>query len=111
MNNLIYVDSQGVVLLDGQGADIDLEYDESTDQFVVTADCERWADDYLSFMKQYYPTEKPNLEMIEEARSDCKKISGRYSTLREVNRVMERYCNPGDWYEFSWEYEDGTPVE
>lgn len=111
MEDMIYVDGQEVVLLNGQTAYIDLEYNEDADQFVVAADCENWASDYLDFMKQYYPTEKPNMEMIEEARSDCQKISGKYATLKEVNRVMEKYCNPGDWYEFTWEYEDGSPVE
>ena len=110
MNNYIYVDSQTVVLLNGQEADVELEYNEDTDQFVVTADCSRWADDYAEFVRKYYPQDdsKPT---IKEAVDDCSRISGKYSTLREINQRLEKYCNPGHRYEFRWEYEDGSPVE
>lgn len=110
MIDYIYVDSQEVVLANGQTANVELEYDEAIDQFVVTADCENWADDYMEFMKKYYPEDDPT-PTIDEAREDCKQITGRYDTLREVNERLEKYCNPGDWYDFTWEYEDGTPVE
>ena len=110
MNNYIYVDSQAVVLLGGQEADIDLEYDERTDRFVVTAECDRWAYDYVEFNKEYYPLFDPK-PTIEDAVDDCNMISGKYFALAEVNQVLKKYCNPGDWYEFTWEYEDGTPVE
>ena len=62
--DLIYVDGQSVVLMDGQTACVDLEYNENTDQFIITADCENWADDYLDFMRQYYPNETPDMNMI-----------------------------------------------
>lgn len=107
----IYVDGQAVTLLGGQEADIDLEYDERTDEFVLTADCERWIGDFEDFHNRYSPNEPIDNELFDEARADCSRITGRYSTLREINRKLEDYCNPGDWYEFTWEYDDGTPVE
>lgn len=110
MRNLIYVDSQSVVLLDGQRADIDLEYDENKDIFVVTADAEDWIDDMKRFASENHNDDDLS-SLYDEARRDCKKISGKYFTLKEINQVLERYCNDRDWYEFSWQYEDGTEVE
>lgn len=111
MREYIYVDSQGVVLANGQTANVELEYDEATDRFVVTADCENWINDYIYFNKEYYPEETIDEELINDGRDACKFISGKYFTLKEINERLERFCNPGDWYEFTWEYEDGTPVE
>lgn len=109
---MVCIDSQGVLLLNGQAANVELEYDEVRDVFVVTADCEDWADDYRRFTAEYYPEDKDAAEeTIKDAEADCKEISGTYFTLREINNRLDRLCNPGDWYEFTWEYEDGTEVE
>ena len=110
MSDLIFVDTQGVLLLNGQSANVDLEYDEKTDMFIVTADCSSWAEDYREFVRQHYPKDDPE-PTITDAEGDCRKISGEYCTLREVNQQLEECCNPGDWYEFTWEYTDGSPVE
>lgn len=110
-DKFVFVDGQSVTLLNGQGADIDLEYDPERDMFVVEADCERWAGDYEDFMRQYYPNEKMNHDMIDEAREDCAKITGRYDTLAGINNVLKQNCEYGSYYDFSWEYEDGSPVE
>lgn len=110
MNNNIFIDSQGVILLDGQEANISLEYNEAEDRFYVEADCENWADNLIDFCREYYPEDDP-MPTVESGRDDCKEISGTYWTLREINQVLERYCERGSWYEFRWEYEDGTPVE
>ena len=106
--NHVFVNSQGVILLNGQTANIDLEYDEEKDVFIVTADCDGWAYDYAEFVKKNYPEDDPT-ETIDDAINDCKEISGRYYTLKEINEKLNRYCD--DYYDFTWEYEDGTPVE
>lgn len=110
-DKFVFVDSQTVTLLDGQEADIDLEYDPERDMFVVEADCERWVDNYEDFMKKYYPNEKMNQEIIDEAREDCAEITGRYDTLAGINNVLKQNCEYSSYYDFSWEYEDGSPVE
>lgn len=111
MNEYMYVDGQSVILLDGQAANIDLEYDETTDTFYVTADCDNWVSDYMDLMEKYYPEEDPLTETVENAINDCKKISGRYFTLKEINEVLEKYCEYSSYYDFEWYYTDGTPVE
>ena len=107
---MTYVDSQGVVLQNGIEAHIELEYDETTDMFVVTADPESCIDRFEDFRKKNYPNDDYS-ENYAEAREYCKKITGTYPTLRMVNYQLKEHCNPTDWYEFTWEYEDGTPVE
>lgn len=110
--NMTYVGSQSVVFLSGYEADVELEYDASRDMFAVTADCDAWADRYRDFIEEYYPENVGRVEeAIKDAESDCREISGFYFTLREINRKLEQLCNKGDWFEFTWEYEDGTPVE
>ena len=103
----IYVDGQSVILLDGPTANIDLEYNENTDEFEVTADCSNWEDDF----RNCGGDDENDETIIEEARDCCKMISGKYGTLREINRILDKYCEHGSWYEFTWEYDDGTPVE
>ena len=113
MDNMVYVGGQGVILLDGQGVDIELEYNPDTDMFVVTADCDNFADDLRRLHDEYYADEDTDTieQMIEDGEYVCKKISGSYFTLREINCKLEEYCEHGSWYDFTWEYEDGTPVE
>lgn len=106
------IDTQGVLLLNGQSANVEVDYDDARDIFIVTADCDNWADDCRRFVAEYYPEDVTAAEeTIKDAEDDCKAISGKYFTLREINNTLERYCNPGDWYDFTWEYDDGTPVE
>ena len=109
-NNNYIVDSQSVILLDGQTANIDLEYNPDLDAFEVTADCSNWADDFRELNERYYPEEDYEY-YIKEAEMDCGKITGRYFTLREINSMLSDLCEQGSWYEFTWEYDDGTPVE
>ena len=111
MKYLTYVDSQGVTLLSGVAANIELEYDEDMDRFKVTADCDNWELTYRDFMRERYPNDPVDEDLIADAKADCGKISGWYWTLKEINQQLEAYCNPGEWYEFTWEYDDGTPVE
>lgn len=108
-NNYI-IDSQSVILLDGQIANIDLEYNPDTNIFEVTADCSNWSYDFREFNEEYYPGEDYGY-YIKEAEMDCGKITGKYFTLREINSRLEELCEQGSWYEFTWEYDDGTPVE
>lgn len=108
MDNNIFVDEQGVILLDGQTANVELDYNPDTDQFVVIADCENWAESYRDFVNEYYPDDDPE-STIKDAEDDCKAISGSYNTLGEVNDILRDYCD--DWYEFILEYEDDKPVE
>ena len=110
INNNYIIDSQSVILLDGQTANIDLEYNPDIDMFEVVADCSNWADDFIKLMNKCYPDEEFNY-YIEEAKMDCSKISGKYYTLKEINSRLEELCEQGSWYEFTWEYDDGTPVE
>ena len=110
-DKFVYVDSQAAILLDGQEIDIDLEYDPERDLFLVEASCERWISDFVDFNDQYYPDDPLNEELIEEVREDCARITGWYETLREINEKIERICEQGSYYNFTWEYEDGTPVE
>lgn len=109
--NWMYVDGQAVVLKGGQEANISLEWDEDSDIFRIVSDCDNWEDNYRDFMRDYYPNDEVDETLIKEAHDDCRKMSGEYFTLWEINRVFEMYCNEGDWYEFYWEYDDGTPVE
>ena len=110
-DKFVYVDSQAATLLDGQEVDISLEYDPERDLFLVEADCERWIGDFTDFHEKYYPDEPLNEELFEEAKGDCAKITGWYETLREINEKIERICEQGSYYDFTWEYTDGTPVE
>ena len=108
---LIYVDSQGVVLHNGGEAHIELEYDDETDRFIATANCDFFADLYRDFMAKEYPKDNPE-KYIKECEDICNEISGNtYITLRHINYVLSENCNPSDYYEFTWEYDDGTPVE
>ena len=106
-----YIDSQSVILLGGQSADLVLEYDDWRDQFELTADCFNWEDNYRDFVKNYYPNDKVDEELIKDGQLDCEYIGGWYDTLKEINQKLEEYCEHGSWYEFTWGYEDGTPVE
>ena len=107
MENIIYVDSQAVILLDGATADVNLEYNENTEMFEVTVDCENWADD----IERLYDEDDENKEWIHNFKDECKEMSGKYETLKEINKMLEEHCEHGSWYEFTWEYDDGTPVE
>lgn len=107
---MIYVDSQGVVLMNGIEASVELEWDEETDTFVVRADSEMYIDNLKDFHKENYPDDDWS-EMYKEARGYCKNISGIYPTLQSVNLNLENYCSPNDYYNFTWEYDDGTLVE
>ena len=101
MENLIYVDGQSVTLLNGENAYIEVKYDKNKKLFIVTADCESWANSFLSYMEGLY-TYEAIMGIIREARDVCKYISGEYSTLAELNQIMENCCIPEDWHEVSW---------
>ena len=107
---LTYVDSQGVVLENGGEASVELDYDETADKFIVTADCDSYIYRYKDFVEENYPDTDPE-EHIRECEELCGKISGIYTTLWSINSELKRYCNPTDYYNFTWEYDDGTPVE
>ena len=109
----VFVDSQSVILLDGQTIAVELEYDENTDKFIVTADCGNFADDLRELHDKYYADEGIDTieQIIKDAENVCNKLSGSYYTLKEINYKLEKYCERGEWYDFTWEYDDGTPVE
>lgn len=110
MDNRIFIDCQGIGLNEGQEANADLYYNPKTDLYELEVDCWYWADGYRDFMKEYYPDDDPE-ERISDAESWCKSLSGKYSTISDVNDALSEYCNDGDWYRFNWQDDDGNYVE
>ena len=74
-----YLDSQSAILLDGPSIWIELEYDDETDMFFVTADADDWINDCT-----LCTDDESDREIINYAKEACHKISGRYLTLRSL---------------------------
>ena len=88
-------DNQIAKLREGLNAVINVDYD--TDQFIVTAACEYWVDKYLEARKDSFPEEIPDMELVDHTRDICNKICGKYTSLEEINQMMEKYFVPGTW--------------
>lgn len=95
LDGIVFVDSQIAKLREGLNALINVDFD--TDQFIVTAACEYWVDKYIEARKDSFPEEIPDMKLVDHTRDICNKICGKYTSLEEINQMMEKYFVPGTW--------------